>query len=100
MQAWLKAQTTAEVLKVLNGLQHPPDCAPARKLVCALDKGCGFGCQMHHVVHCLRHAVALNKTMVLKVRKVVLATELLYSVIMALQAANISMQAALAYITQ
>lgn len=34
MQAWLKAQTTAEVFKLLNRLQHPQDCASARKLVC------------------------------------------------------------------
>lgn len=67
MQAWLNAQTTAEVFDVLNRLQHPQDCASARKLVCVLNKPCGFACQMHHVVHCLTHAVALNRTMVLKV---------------------------------
>jgi glycoprotein 6-alpha-L-fucosyltransferase len=67
-QAWLKEQTTAQVFKVLNDLQHPGDCASARKLVCMLNKGCGFACQIHHVVHCLTHAVALNRTMVLKVR--------------------------------
>jgi hypothetical protein len=67
LQAWLKEQTTAEVFKVINALQHPADCPSARKLVCDLNKACGFACQIHHVVHCLTHAVALNRTMVLKV---------------------------------
>lgn len=67
LQAWLKEQTTAEMFKAINALQHPADCSSARKLVCDLNKGCGFGCQIHHAVHCLTHAVALNRTMVLKV---------------------------------
>ncbi|KAI4495709.1 hypothetical protein M0802_008332 [Mischocyttarus mexicanus] len=30
-------------------LQNPPDCNKAKKLVCSLNKGCGFGCQIHHL---------------------------------------------------
>ena len=52
---------------MLHALQHPPDCTSARKLVCDLNSNCGFGCQMHHAVHCLAHAVALNRTLILKV---------------------------------
>lgn len=28
-------------------LQNPSDCSKARKLVCSLNKGCGFGCQVN-----------------------------------------------------
>lgn len=53
---------------MLTALQHPHDCSSARKLVCSLNAvGCGFGCQVHHAVHCLAHAVALNRTLILKV---------------------------------
>jgi glycoprotein 6-alpha-L-fucosyltransferase len=30
----------------LTALQNPPDCGKARKLVCNLNKGCGYGCQV------------------------------------------------------
>lgn len=37
-----------------------------RILVCDLNKGCGFGCQLHHVGYCLSVAAASNRTMVLE----------------------------------
>jgi glycoprotein 6-alpha-L-fucosyltransferase len=52
-------------MQALHDLQHPADCSAARKLLCSLNKDCGFGCQIHHVVHCFAHAVALNRTLVL-----------------------------------
>ena len=36
-----------------------------RILVCDLNKGCGFGCQLHHLGYCLTMAAAANRTMVL-----------------------------------
>lgn len=71
IQAWIKRELTKNLERAFKELQYPEDCARARKLVCELDKGCGFGCQVHHVVHCFANAVALNRTMLLKVRKVV-----------------------------
>ena len=53
--------------KVILHNQFPANCSHARKLVCDINKYCGFGCQMHHVLHCLANAVALNRTMILKV---------------------------------
>ncbi|GAQ88661.1 alpha 1,6-fucosyltransferase [Klebsormidium nitens] len=67
IQAWVKREVSENLERVLNELQFPEDCESARKLVCELDKGCGFGCQVHHVVHCFANAVALNRTMLLKV---------------------------------
>lgn len=66
-QAWLKSQVTTEVLRAIHTLQHPKDCAAARKLVCDLTVSCGFGCQVHCLVQCLNNAIALNRTLVLKV---------------------------------
>lgn len=34
------------VQKRFRYLQNPNDCNKARKLVCSLNKGCGFGCQV------------------------------------------------------
>lgn len=52
----------------LHYLQNPKDCANARKLVCKLNKGCGYGCQLHHVVYCFIVAYATERTMILKSR--------------------------------
>ncbi|CAH0560168.1 unnamed protein product [Brassicogethes aeneus] len=47
-------------------LQNPPDCATAKKLVCNLNKGCGYGCQLHHAVYCFMVAYGTKRTMILK----------------------------------
>lgn len=67
LQAWVKEQVTSQMFSMLHNLQHPANCSAARKLVCNLNKPCGFGCQMHHVVHCFTHAVALNRTLIMEV---------------------------------
>ena len=33
----------------LERSQNPADCSKAKFIVCSFNKGCGFGCQMHHV---------------------------------------------------
>ncbi|XP_069156944.1 alpha-(1,6)-fucosyltransferase isoform X2 [Procambarus clarkii] len=52
----------------IHALQHPPDCAKARKLICNLNKGCGYGCQIHHVVYCFIVAYGTKRTLILKSR--------------------------------
>ncbi|XP_072942297.1 alpha-(1,6)-fucosyltransferase [Epargyreus clarus] len=49
----------------LRYLQNPPDCREARKVICNLNKGCGFGCQLHHIVYCLIFAYATERTLIL-----------------------------------
>ncbi|CAB3227827.1 unnamed protein product [Arctia plantaginis] len=49
----------------LKHLQNPPDCKEARKVICNLNKGCGFGCQLHHIVYCLIFAYASERTLIL-----------------------------------
>lgn len=54
------------VQRRLHYLQNPKDCKNARKLVCKLNKGCGYGCQLHHVVYCFIVAYATERTLILK----------------------------------
>lgn len=54
------------VQKRLTYLQNPEKCNSAKKLVCRLNKGCGYGCQLHHVVYCLIMAYATERTLILK----------------------------------
>jgi len=54
------------VQKRLHYLQNPSDCSSARKLVCKINKGCGFGCQLHHIVYCFIMAYATERTLILK----------------------------------
>ena len=50
----------------LHSLQNPPDCESAKKLVCSLNKGCGYGCQIHHAIYCFITAYGTGRMMVLK----------------------------------
>ncbi|EDV91777.1 alpha-(1,6)-fucosyltransferase [Drosophila grimshawi] len=56
------------VQRRLHHLQNPSDCTNARKLVCKLNKGCGYGCQLHHVVYCFIVAYATERTLILRSR--------------------------------
>uniref|UniRef100_A0AAR2JKC5 Alpha-(1,6)-fucosyltransferase n=1 Tax=Pygocentrus nattereri TaxID=42514 RepID=A0AAR2JKC5_PYGNA len=50
----------------ISYLQNPPDCSKARKLVCNINKGCGYGCQLHHVVYCFMIAYGTQRTLILE----------------------------------
>jgi glycoprotein 6-alpha-L-fucosyltransferase len=52
----------------IHHLQHPKDCSKARKLVCNLNKGCGYGCQIHHLVYCFIIAYGTERTLILDSR--------------------------------
>ncbi|KAK3595505.1 hypothetical protein CHS0354_021604 [Potamilus streckersoni] len=47
-------------------IQNPADCSKAKKIVCNLGKGCGYGCQLHHVTYCLMMAYANKRTLILE----------------------------------
>ncbi|KAK2580528.1 hypothetical protein KPH14_006259 [Odynerus spinipes] len=47
-------------------LQNPSDCNKAKKLICSLNKGCGFGCQIHHITYCFLVAYGTERTLVIK----------------------------------
>jgi len=49
----------------LKWLQNPSDCSKARKLLCNLNKGCGYGCQVHHAVYCFLVAYGTQRTLIL-----------------------------------
>ena len=44
----------------LKHLQNPEDCSSAKKLVCNLNKGCGYGCQIHHAIYCFLVAYGIS----------------------------------------
>ena len=50
----------------LKSLQNPSECSSARKLVCNLNKDCGYGCQIHHAVYCFIVAYGTERTLILK----------------------------------
>ena len=56
------------VQKRLQSLQNPKDCSSAKKLLCNLNKGCGYGCQLHHAVYCFIVAYGTERTLILKNR--------------------------------
>ncbi|XP_013386985.1 alpha-(1,6)-fucosyltransferase-like [Lingula anatina] len=56
----------ALVQRRFHYLQNPKDCQNAKKLICNVNKGCGFGCQIHHVAYCFILAYATERTMILQ----------------------------------
>lgn len=53
------------VQKRLHHLQNPKDCNSAKKLVCQLNKGCGYGCQAHHLMYCFIVAYGSQRTLII-----------------------------------
>nr|CAG4644667.1 EOG090X03KK [Leptodora kindtii] len=71
-EAWRAAESRALsdlVQKRLRNLQNPKDCSKARKLLCNLNKSCGYGCQIHHATYCFIVAYATQRTMILNSKK-------------------------------
>ncbi len=61
------AQSLKAIVKdKFDKMQNPSDCKSAKKLLCDLNKGCGFGCQMHHVMYCFTEAYFQDRLMMLK----------------------------------
>ena len=56
----------ALVQKRITTLQNPDNCAGAKKILCNLNKGCGYGCQLHHAVYCFIVAYGTERTLILK----------------------------------
>ncbi|VDM44450.1 unnamed protein product [Toxocara canis] len=59
------ADISAKMQSRLDQLQNPADCSSARALICQLNKGCGFGCQLHHVAYCFIVAYGTNRTLIM-----------------------------------
>ena len=61
----MEQELSSEVQNRFHKLQNPKDCRKSRRLVCTLNKGCGYGCQIHHVIYCMIIAYSSNRTMVM-----------------------------------
>lgn len=62
----IEAYATAVREATVQGLRRQQsDCS--RTLLCELNKLCGFGCQLHHAIHCFTNAVATRRALVLDV---------------------------------
>lgn len=49
----------------LEEIQNPPNWFTARQLVCKIEKNCGFGCQLHHIVYCFIVAYSTERMLIL-----------------------------------
>ncbi|CAF4932014.1 unnamed protein product [Rotaria sp. Silwood1] len=50
----------------LNVLQNPSkSCTDVKRITCNINKGCGYGCEIHHAMHCFHIAYALGRPMIL-----------------------------------
>lgn len=58
-------ELTDLVQRRLHNLQHPKDCDSAKKLMCQINKGCGYGCQVHHLMYCFIVAYGLQRTLII-----------------------------------
>ena len=45
--------------------KNPTDCGNSQQLLCKLNKGCGFGCQFHHLIYCFMIAFGTQRTLIL-----------------------------------
>ena len=61
------AQKLSEIVfQRLDHLQNPSNCDDAKFAICDIGKGCGFGCQIHHVAYCLIIAYATERSLHLR----------------------------------
>ena len=67
-----KNQTAEELAQLVQKRFHylqnprPKDCKAARKLICDLNRPCGFSCVITHIGYCFIVAYATQRTMILK----------------------------------
>ena len=63
-------QKSEELTKIVqqrfHDLQNPKDCENTKKVICDLNKACGFGCQVHHVMYCFITSFFTNRVMILE----------------------------------
>lgn len=62
-----EAESLADLVqRRIRYVQNPSDCSKAKKLLCNLNKGCGYGCQLHHVLYCFLVAFGTGRTLILE----------------------------------
>jgi len=68
-QYWREAEheSLANLMQArLQSLQNPSKpCDQVKRVTCNINKGCGYGCEIHHTMHCFHIAYALGRPMIL-----------------------------------
>lgn len=50
----------------LTSLQNPSQpCTEVKRTTCNINKGCGYGCEIHHAMHCFHISYALGRPLIL-----------------------------------
>lgn len=57
-----------EVRMKLFYMNHPKDCSHQKYLICEMDNGCGFGCQIHKLTTCLLLSYEMNRILIIDSR--------------------------------
>ena len=68
-QSWRETehQSLSKLMQArLNSLQNPSKpCSTVKRMTCNINKGCGYGCEIHHAMHCFHIAYALGRPLFL-----------------------------------
>jgi glycoprotein 6-alpha-L-fucosyltransferase len=68
-QSWreMEHESLSKLMQArLNALQNPSKpCTDVKRVSCNINKGCGYGCEIHHAMHCFHIAYALGRPMIL-----------------------------------
>ena len=62
-------QVSNKLMKQIFHIQYPETCEGKKYLHCAFQKGCGFGCILHHAAYCMSVALATDRILVLDGRR-------------------------------
>ncbi|KAK0410897.1 hypothetical protein QR680_005383 [Steinernema hermaphroditum] len=60
------ANLTNRIQMAIDRRQNPENCSKARILVANLNKGCGFGCQLHHIAYAFVTAFGTGRALILQ----------------------------------
>lgn len=68
-QSWREQEheTLSKLMQTrLKALQNPSKpCTDVKRTTCNINKGCGYGCEIHHAMHCFHISYALGRPMIL-----------------------------------
>lgn len=68
-EEWRRRENERLMLMIrnrINFVQNPVKCETSKRLVCKLNAdGCGFGCQLHHLLYCFLISYGTGRTLII-----------------------------------